>query len=272
MTLDPVKKEPVLRVMDDQEKHKYYFGESVGLLVFRPWYECIPYKGHTCYAKTYDFPVRITFVDDPVDPDGFAEGRDEWRGWNLPNWIEAAQQLEEDGVRAIVCGCGLTGKIQSILSAAVDIPVFTSTVMFVPKVHTGLAQGKRVGIMTVSEEQLRSHDNILLRECGIDDSIPFAICGMNESRGAEAWLTLSTAEYDVDRVEQAMVDAALQFKSDYPDLGAIVMECTEMPVYSEAVRLATGLPVFDAVDMVNQVNELYSNDAVEPSSIQLEDE
>jgi hypothetical protein len=82
---------------------------------------------------------------------------------------------------------------------------------------------------------------------------------MNESRGAETWLTLSTPEYDVNAVQKSVVDAALQLKNDYPDLGAIVMECTEMPVYSEAVRAATGLPVFDAVDMVNWVNNLYAN-------------
>jgi len=259
LALDPIKKEPLLREMGDEEKHQYYFGETVGMLVFRPWYYCIPYAGHACYARTYDFPIRLAFVDDPVDPQGFTEGKFEWRGWNLPNWIEAAQQLEEDGVRAIVSGCGLAGKMQSILTAAVDIPVFTSSVMFVPTVHKGIAQGKRVGILTVSEEQLHSHDDILLRECGIDDSMPIAISGMNESKGADTWLTLTTPEYDVGKVQQVVVDAALQLKNDYPDLGAIVLECTEMPIYAAAVRAATGLPVFDAVDMVNWVNKLFSD-------------
>jgi Asp/Glu/hydantoin racemase len=259
ISLCPTTKEPLIRDMDDSEKHQYYFGESVGMLVFRPWYQCIPYKGHTCYTKSYDFPIRLSFVDDPIDPQGFVEGRAEWRGWNLPNWIAAAQQLEEDGVRAIVGGCGLTGKIQSLLSAAVDIPVYSSSVMFVPMVHKGLAQGKRVGILTVSEAQFRSHDNILLSECGIDDSIPIAISGMNESAGAETWLTMTTPEYDVKTVEQVVVDAAMQLKKDYPDLGAIVLECTEMPIYSAAVRAATGLPVFDAIDMVNWVNNLVDN-------------
>ena len=259
ISLSPDTKEPVIREMEDHEKHQYYFGESVGMLAFRPWYQCIPYKGHTCYLKSYDFPIRLAFVDDPIDPLGFADGRDEWRGWNLPNWIEAAQQLEEDGVRAIVCGCGLTGKIQSLLSAAVDIPVYTSSVMFVPMVHKGLAKGNRVGILTVSESQLRSHDNILLRECGIDDSLPIAISGMNESAGADIWLTNTTPEYDLSSVEKVVVDAAMQLKKDFPDLGAIVLECTELPVYSAAIRAATGLPVFDAIDMVNWVNALVDS-------------
>ena len=33
----------------------------------------------------------------------------------------------------------------------------------------------------------------------------------------------------------------------YPNARAILMECTELPPYSDAVRHATGLPVFDAI-------------------------
>jgi hypothetical protein len=38
----------------------------------------------------------------------------------------------------------------------------------------------------------------------------------------------------------------------HPDVGAIVLECTNMPPYSRVVRKAAGgLPVFDAVTMIN---------------------
>ena len=40
------------------------------------------------------------------------------------------------------------------------------------------------------------------------------------------------------------------------DIGAIVCERTEMPPYSGAIQEATGLPVFDAVDMVNYVYQM----------------
>ena len=36
-----------------------------------------------------------------------------------------------------------------------------------------------------------------------------------------------------------------------PDIGAIVLECTNMPPYSEAIQEAIKLPVFDVVTMVN---------------------
>jgi Asp/Glu/hydantoin racemase len=36
----------------------------------------------------------------------------------------------------------------------------------------------------------------------------------------------------------------------HPDLGAIVLECTNMPPYADDIRRATGLPVFDIVSLV----------------------
>ena len=34
---------------------------------------------------------------------------------------------------------------------------------------------------------------------------------------------------------------------EHPDVRAILMECTELPPYSDALRQATGLPVCDAI-------------------------
>lgn len=253
LTLDPVLHEPVIREMTKEERPLYYFGEAIGILLFRPWYQCIPTMGHVSFAPTYDFPVRLKFVDEFLDPDGYLHGRCGWNGWNLPEWIRCAQELQEEGVKAIVGGCGLTGSIQAELSAAVEIPVHTSSLLHVPEIHHGIADGKRVGILTVSEEQLRAHDNAVFKGCGIDETIPIAVAGMNESAGAETWLTMTTPAFDKIEVEKAVVNAALDLIEAYPDIGALVLECTDMPPYSAAIRKATGLPVFDAVDMVNRV-------------------
>jgi Asp/Glu/hydantoin racemase len=44
---------------------------------------------------------------------------------------------------------------------------------------------------------------------------------------------------------------SIKIDDQYPDVGAIVLECTNMPPYADSVRRVTGLPVFDAVTMVN---------------------
>ena len=253
LSLDPVKREPVIREMTAQERPRYYFGEAVGILLFRPWYHCITAPGHVSNARTYDFPVRFKFVDHFVDPKGFMEGRPEWKGWNLPEWIRCARELQEEGVRAIVGGCGLTGSIQAELAASVEIPVHTSSLLHVPEIHRNEAQGGRVGILTVSESQLVARDRAVLKGCGISDSIPLAIAGMNESPWADTWLKMTTPEYDMAETEQAVVKTAQALVEQYPDIGALVLECTDMPPYSAAIRQATGLPVFDAVDLIKQV-------------------
>ena len=256
--LDPIRREPVIRRMTDSERPLQDFGEDIGLLIFQPWYYCIPTVGHISYAKTYDFPVRLKFVTDPFDAVGFHESSCENKGWNLPAWISAAQELQEEGVRAIVCGCGLTGMIQKELQAAVELPVYTSSLLYVPEVHEALADGKRVGILTVSKDQLTAHDGAIFDGCDIDRSIPIVIAGMNESAEAKVWEKQVSPEFDVQETEAAIVRVALQFKNDNPDLGAIVLECTEMPPYADAITAATGLPVFSPLDMVNRVNQSVS--------------
>ena len=50
--------------------------------------------------------------------------------------------------------------------------------------------------------------------------------------------------------EAATVAAALRLAHRHPELGAIVLECTNMPPYAEAVRAATGLPVHDITTLI----------------------
>lgn len=259
ISLDPVRHEPVLREMNDDEKHQYYFGETVGLLVFRPWYHCIARPGHMTNMRTYDFPVRLAFVDDPFDPDGFLTGRPDWKGWNLPNWIHAAQQLEEDGVRAIVGGCGLTSNIQQEISAAVSIPFYSSTLFFIPEILDALSEDQGTGILTVSKEQLCGHNMASFRSCGIVDDSRLFIAGMNESSYAQQWLTMTTPEYDFAAVRDAVVKTAIQLVEDNPGIAKLVLECTDMPPYSDALRRETGLPVFDPVDMLRRVHGIVTD-------------
>lgn len=259
LEIDPDTKETITREMVGDERSRYYFGENVGLLVFRPWYPCIAQVGHQANMQTYDFPVRLKFVEQPFDSVPFHESPDSHRGWNLEEWKRCAQELQEEGVRAIVCGCGLTGSIQSMLQQAVEIPIFTSTMLFVPELVSQLPVGKRLGIVTVGESFLRAHDNALFRECGIDEELmPLAIAGMYESEWADDWATMASNSFDPTFVESSLVSVAKKLVSDYPDIGSLLIECTDMPPYKEAVRRAIDLPVFDPVDMVKRVNQMFA--------------
>merc|ERR1712165_195256 len=48
-----------------------------------------------------------------------------------------------------------------------------------------------------------------------------------------------------------MVEKAKKIMAEVPELRAFLMECTELPPYSDAIRAATGLPVYDAITSCN---------------------
>jgi Asp/Glu/hydantoin racemase len=60
---------------------------------------------------------------------------------------------------------------------------------------------------------------------------------------------------DVDRSRVEHVRVAGRLVADHPTVGAIVLECTNMPPYRSDIQRATGLPVFDIVHLVNLVHQ-----------------
>ncbi len=245
---------PKFQQMTD-DKALFNFGDKVGLMVFRAWYPCISDPKHFANSQAYDFPVRIGYVDEPFDLDNIVNhGASDC--WNLEKWVECARQLEEDGCKALVGGCGLTAMMQSQLTQAVDIPVYTSTMLYVPFLLSTLKKDKKIGVLTVNENSLNMNNGALFSECGIEKE-RIVIKGMDQSKWAQDWgVQFNELNYDKSRVESAIVNVAKELIYNHPDIGQIVLECTEMPPFSEAIRRETGLPVFDAVDMTNMVYRL----------------
>lgn len=237
---------------------KFDFGESIGIIVWKDWYPALIH-GHHNYATTYDFPVRFKFLETYRIPNN---QWDEGSQWNLPGYIKCAKELEEEGVSAICTNCGLTGNIQEDLANAVEIPVFTSSLMQVPFVSYSLKKGKKVGIMVAEAGLARADDYKMLRACGIDESTPYVLVGMDESEDVEIWNSqffpgledeYPGVDFDPKKVEDVMVSEARKMLLENPEIGAIVLECTEMPLYAAAVREATGLLVFDSSTMVRYI-------------------
>ncbi|MCK4354541.1 MAG: hypothetical protein KAW83_04735 [Dehalococcoidia bacterium] len=248
-------------------KAKFDFGEAIGMLVGKWWCSAVR-QGHHQYAPTYDFPVRIKFIENY-----WIQSK---REFNLSEYIRCAKELEVEGVKAIVGSCGLIGGMQEELANAVDIPVFSSNLLVVPLALRVIGKGKKVGILTDSSEILSKDDCKVLRGCGIQpESRRIVIRGMEESEYQDIWITqfgggeiekgnwnleegevakLELGEFNIKKVEEAVVSVAEKMVSENPDIGAIVLECTEMPLYAKAIRKATGLLVFDSVSLVKYIH------------------
>jgi len=56
---------------------------------------------------------------------------------------------------------------------------------------------------------------------------------------------------DVEKVTPGMVAKAKEVLAKDPDLRCLMLECTELPPYSDALRKETKLPVYDAITCAN---------------------
>ena len=217
------------------------YGFTVGILMLDTRFPRIP--GDMGNAATFPFPVRYHRVSgaapDLVVRRG-AEGL-------LPAFIEGARQLEREGVGAITTNCGFLVKYQRELAEAVSVPVFTSSLLLVPLVHRMLPAGRRVGIMTVSAATLGAEH---LRGAGIGSDIPIAVAGLETEKEFTRVLLGDELELDVEAAREEHVRVARRLVGEHPDLGAIVLECTNMPPYAADIQRETGLPVFDIVSLV----------------------
>ena len=75
--------------------------------------------------------------------------------------------------------------------------------------------------------------------------------------GTEGGRSLTTSilgdklEIDFEACRLDMIDAGLEMVQSYPDVGAIVLECTNMVPYARDIRKVTGLPVFSIYTFIN---------------------
>jgi Asp/Glu/hydantoin racemase len=222
------------------------FGFSVGILVLDTQFPRIP--GDIGNAATFDFPVLYHRVAGASADRVVRHGRREL----LPSFIEGARALEREGVRAITTSCGFLAMFQAEMAGAVSVPVFTSSLMLVPLVHRMLPPGKAVGIITVDASSLRPDHYV---GAGISRDTPIVVAGLETEKEFTHVLLDDLMELDVEIARQEHLTVARRLVDAHPEIGAIVLECTNMPPYRADIQAATGLPVFDITTLVRMVHD-----------------
>ncbi len=218
---------------------KAIYGASVGILMLEARFPRIP--GDMGNATSWDFPVHYKIVRG-ASPDRVVRRNAEGL---LPDFITAAQELAADGVDGITTNCGFLSLFQNEIAAAVGVPVLTSSLMQVGMVNALLPPGKRAGILTISATTLTPAH---LAAAGVPADTPI---GTTEGRREFTRAILENEpELDVAAARADNVDAARDLAASHPELGAIVLECTNMVPYAQAIRDATGLTVFSIHNFV----------------------
>lgn len=217
-------------------------GHAIGILVLDLSYPALP--GNVQNATTFRFPVHYHIV----------------RGSTFKRLLSAdptlcesiiagAKELERQGVRAIIGACGYFGNFQEQVANELRVPVFLSSLLQVPIIKCGLKPYQKVGIICGDKKGLSGD---LLRQCGVSEPSSAVIAGAQDLPEFQN-LFHGHGNFNNDKIQQELVDLACSLLDDNEDIGAILLECSDMPPYACGVQNATKLPVFDYVTLVNWV-------------------
>ncbi|HEX2891731.1 aspartate/glutamate racemase family protein [Vineibacter terrae] len=192
---------------------------------------------------SFSFPVIYERLEGIGPPDAVSASPDRAR---ISRALAAnARRLAQRGAVGVATSCGFLALFQAELAAVSPIPVATSALLLVPQVARTLPAGRRVGVLTANAASLTPAH---LAAAGAPADTPVA--GM-PPRGAFAHTFLGDApDLDRDAVEREALKAGQALVARHPGLGAVVLECTNLPPYAAALRRALGLPVYDVLDLL----------------------
>ena len=213
------------------------YGQEIGILMLDTIFPRIP--GDIGNAYSYNFPVRYKVVKG-AEPDKIMGDEPDLNMLQL--FIQAAQELEREGVKAITTSCGFLSPFQKELTKSVSIPVFTSALMLVPLIRAMLKKEKKIAIFTERAHNLNErHFN------GVGWSakdIPVIIKGMKENAIFPSVFIGNSPGLESEILKQEMEEMARELMAEHPNTGAIVLECTNMGPFSANVQAIADVPVF----------------------------
>jgi glutamate racemase len=198
--------------------------------------------GNVANATTYPFPVLYREVFFEIEQ--LFNGSDEIR----KQIVDAAKYLEEQGVRAIVGACGYFAHFQEDVREAVDIPVFMSSLCQLPLIKTAVSARKRILVVAASGDNI---DDKVLAKVGTDTSrLVVQDIGHLDSF---AGIRYGSNGFDNRRLTEELTEVISKRVSEEGDIGAVLLECSDLPPYAKSIQAVTGLPVYDFNTMIDLI-------------------
>lgn len=220
---------------------KNVYGVPLGVLMLESRFPRVP--GDVGNASTWPFPVLYRVVPG-AGPARVVRSLKE--SDLLGAFVDAAEEVAAAGVSVITTNCGFLVLYQARIQSSVPVPFLSSSLLQVPLVESLLPPGRRVGVLTIERCSL-SDEHLAAARLAKDTPV----VGMEEVGGYFVEAILGDGDQlDVARARDEHVAAARLLVERHPEVGAIVLECTNMPPHAAAIREATGLPVHDLTTFV----------------------
>ena len=236
-------------------------GYKMGVVCLNQNMPFIP--GDVQCASTFDFPVIYKVAEEGTSAKILAAdlGMGKWLG-------DVAIELEKKGVKGLTGDSGYMVPYQKDIARSVDIPVALSSLIQIPFVGSMFAKNKTVAVVCAAAPPL-SVDT--LNEFGVGISNELVVHGMQNDEavveimfravaiaghGTAGDTSGEASPFDAERLAESFYSMGKFLKKEYPNLGGVILECSDFPPYAAAMQAGVGgLPVFDFIGIINMLEE-----------------
>jgi len=221
------------------------YGPTVGIVQLPANIPMMP--GDVGNPTTFNFPVLYESIQE-IDPMWILA--DKPHPVVMKKIIAACKRLTMQGVTTIMGNCGFFANYQPEVSASLDpgVQFFNGSLMQLPMLLTSVGANKKVGILTASKKLLMPSPAI--KNSGVSDADKKRLVVYGNEDGEQMnRVTGEAGSYSPKKLEKELVDLAKKMVKENPDVGAILLECTEFPPHASAIQKAVRLNVWDFVTM-----------------------
>jgi hypothetical protein len=225
-----------------RKDHRCY-GMGLGIILLDDVYPGFP--GDVRNASAYPFPIQYEIAE---EVDVWALVHEEDKSPCLAPIQRAAKELEGMGFRAIAAECGYFAYFQREIAGTVEVPVFMSSLLQVPLAQQLIGPDRVVGILMAQQEKLLPRH---LAAVGIQPGSNYVIGGaMDGGRCPEfdnLWYAPTRPDPPQAYYDKALEDflaVSVEFFKAYPNMGAMVLECTGTQPFARALQREIDIPIF----------------------------
>lgn len=228
-----------------RKDHRCY-GMGLGIIILDDVYPGFPSDVRN--ASAYPFPIQYKIAEG-VDIKGLCYAED--KSPYLEPVKRAAKKLERMGCRAIAAECGYFAYFQKDIAGYVDVPVFMSSLLQVPFAQQLIGQDKVVGVLMSEASDFPCLTQRHLEAVGIQPDANYVLGGTMDPGmcmefnhlWAEGLRTDPPAAY-YGKTEQEFLHVGTAFFQQYPNMGAMVLECTGFQPFARALQREIDIPIF----------------------------
>ena len=168
------------------------------------------------------------------------------------NLEKCVRRLEKDGVLGITGDSGFLQYYQDCVGNMTDLPVFLSSLMQCGALATAYQSDEKILVLTADSTILDQQTMLkLLDAIHLEASAAprFHILGCQDIPGLDD--LMKGKDVYLPQISQSLVHLVQKEITKHPDIRAMLLECTELPTFGDALREEFNMPVFDAVTLIN---------------------